>query len=445
MRLSYQECCNVIALGTCPPRDINVGVPPWAPQRCKGTTEHLEMSWETEVRSNSAVPTTSATIGPRSTLRILHISSAQAFGGGERYLADLANTLASRGHDVFAVVRPDSPLIAELKGLPAQNLIQLPLRNALDAKSAGRLATFVGRQKIQLIHAHMGRDYPLAAYAGRRNPDAQLVVTRHVLFPLNRLHRFTLARVARVVAVSEAVGRQFCMQKIVPRERVTVVHNGIDIDRFNRAMQEFDRDEFCRRWDVPEKSTLVGSVGTLNPLKGHEDFLEAAARVADIFPAAYFIVAGVDVTAGQTNRANLERLVRRLQLESRVRFIGKMDDVAPLFCALDIFVSASHSESFGLAIAEAMTTGTPVVATETEGAKEIIRDGETGLLVRVRDVAALAAGIRSLLNDEETRQRIGQNAREEVRLRFSLDRMVDATEQIYQESLSLTDRRPSPN
>lgn len=371
-----------------------------------------------------------------STLRILHISSAQAFGGGERYFADLVNALASRGHDVFAVVRPDSPLNAELIRLPVQNLVHLPLRNALDAKSAGRLASFVGRQKIQLIHAHMARDYPLAAYAGRRNPDAQLVVTRHVLFPLNRLHRITLSRVARVVAVSEAVGRQLCMQKIVPRERVTVVHNGIDIARFETAMREFDREQFCRRWDVPEKSTLVGSVGSLNPLKGHEDFLQAAAQVVDMFPAAYFIVAGVDVTAGQTNRANLECLIRELKLESRVRFIGKMNDVAPLFCALDISVSASHSESFGLAIAEAMATGTAVVATETEGAKEIIRDGQTGLLVKVRDVAALAEAVCELLSGEERRQRIGQSAREDVRLRFSLDRMVDATERIYRESLA---------
>lgn len=375
-------------------------------------------------------------LGHDSILRILHISSAQAFGGGERYFADLANVLATRGHEVFAVVRPDSPLITELSNLPAQNVVPLPLRNALDAKSAGRLASFVGRHKVQLIHAHMGRDYPLAAYAGRRNPDAQLIVTRHVLFPLNRLHRFTLSRVARVIAVSEAVGRQLCMQKIVPRDRVTVVHNGIDIIRFEKAMREFDREEFCRRWDVPEKSTLVGSVGALNPLKGHDDFLQAAARVAHIFPTAFFIVAGVDVTAGQINRGNLEQLVRKLKLESRVRFIGKMNDVAPLFCALDVFISASHSESFGLAIAEAMATGTPVVATETEGAKEIIRDGETGLLVAVRDIGALADAIGALLSDEERRQRIGESGREEVKLRFSLERMVDATEQIYQESLA---------
>lgn len=368
-------------------------------------------------------------------MRILHLSSAQAFGGGERYLVDLVNALAARGHEVFVAVRPDSPLTSELK-LPKHKLIELPLRNALDASSAGRLASFVRKQKIEVLHAHMARDYPLAAYATRRNPEAQLIVTRHVLFPLNPLHKITLARVARVVAVSDGVGRQLSMQGLVPREKITVVHNGIDIARFDKAIDQFNREQFCRRWDLPEKSVLVGSVGSLNPLKGHEDFLQAAAQVVSLFPTAYFIVAGVDVSAAQTNRANLERLIRTFQLESRVRFIGKMDDVAPLFCALDISVSASRSESFGLAIAEAMATGTPVVATETEGAREIIRDGQTGLLVPVRDVGALAESVTALLNDEERRKRIGASAREAVRLRFGLDRMVDATERIYQESLA---------
>jgi L-malate glycosyltransferase len=376
-------------------------------------------------------------------LRILHISSAQAFGGGERYLADLANSLATRGHDLFAVVRPDSPLIPALVGIPPDNVVRLPLRNALDAQSAGRLATFVRKQQIQIIHAHMARDYPLAAYARRRNPKAQLVVTRHVLFPLNRLHRITLARVARVIAVSEAVGRQLCLQRIVPPERVTVVHNGIDIVRFDTAALKFDRKEFCRHWNIPESGTLIGSVGSLNPLKGHEDFLQAAARLAGGFPGAYFIVAGIDGTPRQINRTNLEHLVRRLNLESRVRFIGKMEDVAPLFCALDIFVSASHSESFGLAIAEAMTVRTAVVATMTEGAKEIVRDGDTGLLVGVRDVGALAKAISQLLGDPQRRQRMGQSAGDDVRARFSLERMVTATEQIYRQSLEgvASDRR----
>ncbi|MGH9967164.1 MAG: glycosyltransferase family 4 protein, partial [Pyrinomonadaceae bacterium] len=190
------------------------------------------------------------------------------------------------------------------------------------------------------------------------------------------------------------------------------------------------------RWNLPSDSALVGSVGALNPLKGHEDFLKAAAEVGRAFPTAYFIIAGVDISPEQTNRARLERMIGELKLDTRVRFIGRMDDITPLYCALDLFVSASRTESFGLAIAEAMAGETAVVATATEGAREIIQEGKTGLLVKVGDVNALAESVAALLRDKETREQMGKSARDDVRVRFSLDRMVDATERIYHESLS---------
>ncbi|MEP6635237.1 MAG: glycosyltransferase family 4 protein [Acidobacteriota bacterium] len=363
-------------------------------------------------------------------LRILHISSAQSFGGGERYLVDLANALAARGHDVYAAVRPDSPLRSELT-LPKENLKEVPLRNSLDAKSANALFKFVRNHKIQIVHAHMARDYPLAAYAARRNRGVRLIVTRHVLFPLNRLHKVTLARVARVIAVSEAVGRHMRAQRLVPSGKVTVVHNGIDLDRVARALNEFERRNFCRGWDVPEHRPLIGSVGALTTLKGHDDFLRAAVKIAETFPNAFFVIAGTDSSSTQAHRTHLERLIREYGLSDRVRMIGWMDDLPSLFCALDVFVSASRTESFGLAIVEAMASGAAVVATETEGAKEIIRNGETGLLVPLGDVAALAEGVKALLTNGQERGRISKQAREVARANFSLERMVDETERIY--------------
>lgn len=367
-------------------------------------------------------------------LRILHISSAQAFGGGERNLVDLVNALAARGHEVYVAVRPTSPLRGELT-LPKENVLSVPLRNALDAKSASALSSFVRRRKIEIVHAHMARDYPLAAYATRRNRDSRLLITRHVLFPMSRLHQVTLLGVARVIAVSEGVGRQLRAQGLVVPEKITVVHNGIDVSRIDNAMSQFSRKRFCRRWDLPEETLLVGSVGSLNPLKGHEDFLRAAAQIKDLLPGVFFVIAGIDSSATQENRAHLERLIQTLGLADCVRLIGWMDDLPSLFRALDVFVSASHTESFGLAIAEALACGTAVVTTETEGAKEIVQNGETGLLVPVGDVNAMASSVVALLKDREERERIGKLAHDAVRLRFSLDRMVDATEKIYRESL----------
>lgn len=364
-------------------------------------------------------------------MKILQISSAQSLGGGERHLADLANGLVSRGHDVYVAVRPHSPLTHELKNVPEESVITLALRNSVDAKSARDLSRLVRRNQIQIVHAHMARDYPLAAYAARMNTGAKLIITRHVLFPLNRLHRVTLSKAARIIAVSQAVASQLQADAVTPPERISVVLNGIDVARFQAARQKFNRRQFLNRWELPEDSLLVGTVGELTPLKGQEEFLRAAVQVLKQIPTAYFIIAGIDHSRGKEHRARIQRLIEELDLAERVRLVGWLEDLAQLYCALDVFVSSSRTESFGLALAEAMAAGTPVVATETEGAGELIQSGETGLLVSIGDVDKLAEAVLKLLHDQEWRVRLGTEAQKDASERFNVERMIDETEEIY--------------
>ena len=368
-------------------------------------------------------------------LKILQISSAQSLGGGERHLADLANGLAIRGHEVHAALRPNSPLTNELEKIPKENIATLSLRNALDAKSARDLSRLVRRNQIQIVHAHMARDYPPAAYAVRINKDAQLIVTRHVLFPLNRLHRITLSKAARIIAVSQAVAFQLREDGTVPAGKINVVQNGIDGERFKRARAKFSRQQFLRNWELPEDSLLIGTVGELTPLKGQEEFVRAAARIIKHYPNAYFIIAGIGSSRENKYRALLEHQIKKLNLTERVRLVGWFEDIAQLYCALDVFVSASQTESFGLAIAEAMASNTAVVATETAGAREIIRSGETGLLVPVGDIDKLAEAVLILLKEKEKRIVMGAAAQHAVSAQFSLKRMIDETEQIYTDVL----------
>jgi glycosyltransferase involved in cell wall biosynthesis len=368
-------------------------------------------------------------------LKILQISSAQSLGGGERHLIDLAHGLAARGHEVYLAARPSSPLIGELKVIPKERITTLPLRNSLDAPSARALAKFVRQHEIQIVHAHMARDYPLAAYSVRKNEHSRLIVTRHVLFPLNRLHRATFSRAARIIAVSEAVASQLHEDKVAPEQKITVVLNGIDTARFARTRQTFDRGEFLKQWSLPDNSFLVGTVGELTPLKGQSEFLKAAAQVVQEHPTAYFIVAGTDNSPEQTNGALLQELISRLKLTERVRVVPWLDDIGQLYCALDVFVSASHTESFGLAIAEAMASATAVVATGTAGAREIIHSGDTGLLVPIGDADELADTIIELLGDTDRRVRMGNAAQQSISARFGIEQMIAATEQIYLEEI----------
>jgi glycosyltransferase involved in cell wall biosynthesis len=371
-------------------------------------------------------------------LKILQISSAQTLGGGERHLADLANGLASRGHEVYLALRPESPLINELKSIPRENTTTLPLRNSLDATSARDLAKLVRRNRIQIVHTHMARDYPLASYAVRKNQNSRLIVTRHVLFPLNRLHRLTLSKAARIIAVSQGVATQLRTERIAPSEKISVVLNGIDVVRFADARDAFDRRQFLQQWKLPEDSLLVGTVGELTPLKGQAEFLKAAVQVIKQYPNAYFIIAGTDNSPGQTNGAVLEDLISRLNLTERVTIVPWLEDIAQLYSALDVFVSASHTESFGLAIAEAMASSSAVVATKTEGAREIIQPGVTGLLVPIGDADELAEAMLDLLGDKNRRLRIGAAAQRAVSVRLNIERMIDETEKIYLEEIQET-------
>jgi len=358
-------------------------------------------------------------------MRILQICSAREIGGGERHLADLANALAQRGHEVFAALSPASPVRAELRSLPSENIVELPMRNSLNLKSAVKLSRFVREHQIEIVHAHVARDYPLAALATGRS-QAQLVLTRHVLFPLNRIHKLTLRRTSRVIAVSQAVAGSLYTSSIFASEKIITIHNGIDVDRFAGTAKDSATDRKLR----------VGMVGHIAPIKGQEDFVRAAAIVRAHRDDVEFIIAGEDKSHSRENRVALEKLIDDLELNHSIKLAGWVDDVANLLSTLDLFVSPARSEPFGLSIVEAMAAGVPVVATASEGAREIIEDDQTGRLVPVGDVEAMGAAIISLLDDGTELKRLADNARLSAHELFSLDRMVERTVQVYRDALA---------
>lgn len=370
-------------------------------------------------------------------MRILHVSSARSLGGGERHLADLARGQQARGHDVCAALAPASPLRELLRGaLPGGNVFTLDLRNALDVGSALKLARAARERRVEIIHAHAARDYPLAALAARRAAGARLVLTRHVVFPLGTIHRLTLRNAARVIAVSEAVARTLEARGIFPARKVRVVQNGVDAERFDAAARGLDREEYRRRLGV-RAPLLVGTVGELSRVKGQDDFVRAAAAVArGRVGEVEFVVVGEDASPSKSNRAALERLIAETGLQERVHLLGRREDVPEILASLDLFVSASRSEGFGLAIVEAMAAGVPVVATATDGAREIVEDEVTGTLVPVGDTGALAGAVLSLLGDPVRRALSGSRARAAARERWGLDRMVDETLGVYAEALA---------
>ena len=355
-------------------------------------------------------------------MKILQVCSVTTFGGGERHLADLSLALTNLGHEVYAASVPGSPLWTELSFLSKGNTFALSRRNYV--KNLIGLAGFVRTHDIEIVHAHAARDYHLAALAVRLASRGRLVLTRHALFPLRGINRPLLKNVGRVIAVSRAVAESLRGNGVIDSSKITVVHNGIDVDRFEHSSS--------RSGELP---ILVGTVGHLAPIKGHDVFVRAAALIAARREDVRFVVIGEDKSPEMDYRKSLESLVTELGLNGIVTMPGWRDDIPALLSSLTLFVSAARSEPFGLAIVEAMAAGLPIVAAASEGAMEIIEDGVSGKLVPAGDHEALAQAVNDLLDDPLERSRLGRNALLAARQRFSLQRMASDTERVYREVL----------
>ncbi len=358
-------------------------------------------------------------------MRILHISSAKTFSGTERQMMDLCRGLIERGHEVFVALRPTNEWENRLDFVAEANFLHTSIRNSFGMFSAKRIGRFLVDTEIDVIHAHLARDYIAASIASRISDDTRFVLTRHMMGPMKPFHKFALRNVDAAIAVSEAVGRQ--LSDTFPREKIHVILNGLRLDPSED--ERVVRDEFRRFHSIPPDAQVVGTMGELKPSKGQRDFVLAANEIAKTQPDCRFIVAGKDNTTDQRHRRELRRMVKVFGLADKFVWLDWLDDTAPFFASVDVFVSPSHTESFGLAILEAMVRGKAVVATETDGAKELLRD--IGLTVPINAPVDLATAIGTLLSDAEGRAAIGRDLSTSALERFSLDKMADETEDLY--------------
>src|ERR1051326_1280180 len=358
-------------------------------------------------------------------MRILQLSSARHFGGGERHFVDLTNGLTENGHELFVAANPDSPILAELRKRASPDLFKLSASKALNFAKLIALRRFVHEHSIEIVHAHMARDYPLAALAVGRNRDARLIITRHVLFPMSKLHRITRRRVAKVIAVSQAVASVVRAQGIFRDDQIDVVPNGIDLAKFRPRVAGHSSGRL-----------RVGILGEWTPNKGQIEFGRAAEIVAAKIANVAFIIAGRDNSNEGEYGRQLKKLIEASSIRDRIQLIESRIDVAQLLSSIDVVVSASKSEAFGLAIVEAMAAGVPVIATATAGSREIISVNETGCLVPISDINKMASAMAHMLKNPAKRQQISESAREMVTGRFSVKRMISGTEAVYREAIN---------
>jgi glycosyltransferase involved in cell wall biosynthesis len=229
----------------------------------------------------------------------------------------------------------------------------------------------------------------------------------------------------RLVTVSES-NRRFLAERVgIPPHRVQVIPNGIPLDDGASAATLSTLRESL---GLNHYNQVIGTVGSLYPVKGHKYLIDAAPSVLGRFPQAVFLIVGQGGL-----REELEAHAKRLGVAGHLRFLGHREDVRNLLSIYDIFVLPSLSEGMPLALLEAMAGGVPAVATRVGGVPEVLEDGKTGLVVPPGDSRALADSITTLLEHPPLAKELSEAARQMAATRFSLTRMVTAYEGIYSE------------
>ena len=365
------------------------------------------------------------------TYRLLHLIDHLGSGGAQEALLSLLKyfdrrrfqvevaTLHGQGHYWESCRQLGVPLhsLSPHKYLP----LYLP-----------RLCRLLQTGKFDLIHCHLAASSliapPLAALLGVPfifNYD------HNDMYRAQQKLRLLLDRLANgltdhIVAVSASTRDFLIRQEGVPAEKITLIYNGVDLERFQPAPDAAPRAAWRRAWGLPEYAPVVAGVGRLRPQKNFPLFLRAAREVLREIPQANFVIAGEG-----PDRGDLENLARDLGIAPQVHFLGYVSEMAALYAAVDVLLMTSLAEGTPLTVLEAMAMGVPVVATRVDGMAEVLEDGVDAYLVSLGDVAACAQRTCRLLQDQALARRFSQAGRSKVRDHYSAVSMTRQVEKIY--------------
>lgn len=358
--------------------------------------------------------------------------------GGAEILADrFARRMRGHGRVVFACLDDLGPLGEQLL---SENVTveRLDRRSGMDWRCAWKLRQFLKREEVRLVHAHQYTPFFYAAFSRFLGGGPPILFTEHGRFfpdgPNRKrmwINPWLLRKSDRVIAVGECVREALFHFEGIPRGKVDVIYNGVDLDRFaptgSRAATRCELG-------VAEDEFVLLTVARLDSIKDHATSVRAMAELRRRVPKLKLLLAG-----DGPERGNLESLIRQTGTEGTVRMLGLRRDVPRLMEAADGFLLTSVSEGIPLTLIEAMGASLPIVATRVGGIPEVVEEGVTGLLVPAGNAAAVAEALVSLERDRGFARSLGQKGHQVAHRRFREDDMIRHYEDVYRRMLQGTD------
>ena len=356
------------------------------------------------------------------------------------------HAFADAGYDVVGASAP-GPYVT---GLERAGITHRPLRHATRAHAPHRdlaalleLRALFGELRPDIVHTHNPKPGVYGRLAARSTSVPGVVNTVHGLYalPSDPWHKRTvvygLERVAASCSHAELVQNPEDLDVLarigVPRSKLTLLGNGVDLARFDPARADKARiTELRRELGAGADDVVCGVVGRLVWEKGYRQVFEAAAMLRARAPQIVVAVVGpIDPEkADAVGNADIEAA-----RAAGVRFLGFRADVDDLYAVMDVYVLASHREGLPRSAMEAAAMGVPIVATDVRGCREVVDDGATGRLVPREDAAALASAVEVLASDAPLRRNMGEAGIRKARAEFDQQRIIDITLGVYERLL----------
>lgn len=382
-------------------------------------------------------------------VRILQLITELRPGGAERIVYELARGLPRARFQLdVCSLRPASGSVAGWLRDAGVMVHSLEMTRKLDLGAIRRLRELLKRGGFHILHTHLFHANLVGRLAARKGIPPIVIGTIHIAERRFRpwhfwIDRMTLGPHGVEVCVSQAVC-DFTRQRTgIPPERLRVIPNGVDLERFAPFADAAARRDAARtlrsQHALPEETPVVVAVGRLEEQKGYPDLIDAWSLLGK--DARAEIANAVLIVAGEgRERPALESRIRQLGLTPRVRLPGHCEDIPRFLAGADLLAFSSHYEGFGLALVEAMAAGLPVVATAVDSVPEVTGNSPAARLVPPRDPGALARAIaESLAVGPPERAARADRARERAQT-FALPRMLDAYAALYDELLTAPSR-----
>ena len=378
-------------------------------------------------------------------MKVVHVITRLVLGGAQENTLLTCEGLRRRGHDVTLItgpaLGPEGDLIkrANATGVPLRLVDEL--RRAVtpwrDLKSYCALKKLLCEIRPQIVHTHSSK----AGIIGRRAAHAAGVpIIVHTIHGLpffkcqssaaNWLYIALERRAAlisdRIFCVADAMTEGAVAAGIAERSKFQTVYSGMEVEPF--LDDSISSQDAKKELGIPPDAPVVGKIARLFHLKGHEDFLAAAARISKRFPSARFLIVGSGILHDK-----LIHLALSLGIVEKVTFAGLVppDRIPFMVKAMDVLVHASYREGLARTLVQALLSARPVVSYDLDGAPEVVLPGKTGFLVAPGDIQGLADSVVSLLSDPKLRQRYGEQGRSLFAKTFGHETMTTQIENAY--------------